>query len=405
MNISNIFELRFPKIGETSSGGLIIQWLKKEGESVLVDEALLEVSTDKVVTEISSPVSGVLHAILIPVGEEAEPNSLLATILLSAKNEEKESVVEKVKKNIIVDIEEIVQQGEPSSFLSPVVMEFANVNGINLETLQKIPGTGNQGRVTKKDVQNFLNQKLIQKTCSQKGLANREEETPISGRRLLLANEFSKSLTIPTVYLISEMNLSSLMQKIQENKNDFYNVHGIKLTPTAFFFKAVAQAIQAFPLLNAEWKKQSIIVKKQINIGFAVDLDYQGIILPVIKDCGNKSIMMLIKEIFRLGNAAKNQTIDREDLVGATLSVTNVGIGGACIGLPLVSEGQALMVAVGSIKNKVYINQSKEIVVGEMLSITAAFDHRVVDGLYVSHFLKVIQKYLEEEAFQDSIFI
>jgi len=390
------YTIALPKLGESIVSATVVQWFKKEGDTVLLDEPLLEVSTDKVNSEIPSPVAGVLKKIVAPVDMELQVGETLAVIEKQSSLSSSVSVQESPKKEEVAPAE----QDKNNDFLSPAVLRAAKEKGISFEDLQKIKGTGDGGRVTRQDIENFTCAKSPSKApCPLRsgGDGTEVERLKMTGVRKAIADNLVKSFyEAPHATLIQEIDVTNIMKCIRDKKEEFGAKHGAKLTVTSFILKALGKALHEFPLLNSSLDKDTILVKKQVNIGVAVSIE-QGLIVPVVKNCQKLSLPEVAKEIQVLSEKARNGKLSPGDVREGTVTVTNFGMSGVAIGIPIIRYPEVAIVGIGAIKKRVQVADDDTFVVRSMLYLSLTFDHRVIDGMYGCSFLGSLQKHLEED--------
>lgn len=370
--------IALPKLGESITSATVVQWFKKEGDRVHLDEALLEVSTDKVNSEIPSPVAGVLHKIVVHAEEEVPVGALLAIV---AVQEGDSAPLSEEKRGAPC----LRKEEENKDFFSPSVLRIAAEKGISLETLAKIAGTGAGGRITKMDVENYKQAA----PCPVK-----EERVKMTGMRKAIADNMVKSFyEAPHASLVHEVDITAIMQTIEKEKANFLARHGVKVTITSFFVRALAQALQEFPLLNSVVDKDTIVLKKYIHIGIAVSVE-QGLIVPVIRHCENRSLSSIAKEISVLSEKARTGGLVPSDVLEGTITVTNFGMSGVGIGIPIIRYPEVAILGMGAIAKKVQVLEGDVLAIRSMVHISLTFDHRVIDGMYGCSFLACLQKHL-----------
>ncbi len=382
--MSDPIKITLPKLGESIVSATVIQWFKKVGDAVALDEPLLEVSTDKVNSEIPSPVAGVLKEIYAKVDVELEVGAPLASIAT----------------DVFAPTPEMAAKEMPSSsmeeFLSPSVMRLLREKGIALSEIDQIPHSGNGGRLTKRDVEDYIPQAKSHQ-CSMN-----TERVKMSAMRKAIADNMVKSFyEAPHASLITEVDVTSILKVIQEKKQDFLTEHSAKLTITPFVARAIAKALAAFPLLNASLDGDTIVMKRYVNLGVAVSVD-QGVMVPVIRNCQNKKISEIAKEIASLAEKTRSHTLSPEDIQGGSITMTNFGMTGTMIGVPIIRHPEVAIVGLGAITKKVSAMPDDSIAIRSVMFVSLTFDHRVLDGIYGCSFLKELKKYLEEDASIDS---
>lgn len=336
-----------PKLGESIVSATVVQWFKKPGDRVKRDEPLLEVSTDKVNSEIPSPVEGVLHEVLAQVGQEVEVGASLATLQTGAVE------------------------------FSPAVACLLKEKGLSAADAEAIPRSGEGGRLTKRDVEAFAGSGL--------------ERIPMTPLRKAIAENMVKSFyEAPHASLMTEVDVTALMRRIREPQPD-----GVKLTVTPFLVHAMAKALQAFPLLNASLDGETIVLKKQVNLGIAVSVD-QGVMVPVIRGANSLGIPALAKKIGELAEKARTQALLPDEVREGTITLTNFGMTGVLMGTPIIRSPEVAIVGVGAIAKRVAVMPDDSLAIRQMMYVTLTFDHRVLDGLYGCGFLGEFKRILQE---------
>lgn len=407
--MDKIFEFIFPQIGETSSGGIIVRWLKREGEAVAENDPLLEVSTDKIATEISSPVSGVLQKIMALEGSEIFAGDLLAKIMVATSsscdhkdqefNDTNETSLEKdfLKKPSSTDSRKEMLE------LSPAVLSLLQRERLSSSDLKDIQGTGNAGRVTKKDIEKYLS--LKNENHQEAGSAPRndaltfppfEDRIPMSALRQAIASSISKSsYEVPHSSIMIDVDFTDLVNLIAKEKERFLAVHKVKLTVTSFIIQALSQVLQQFPLLNSFLDGNTIVIKRKVNVGVAVNLNKEGVVVPVLKNCQERNLVSLAKELSDLATRARLGKLDLDEVKEGTITLTNFGMTGALLGIPIIRYPEVAIVGVGAIKKTVVVKEDDSLAIRRVAYLTLTFDHRLLDGIYGSEFLSALKNRLE----------
>lgn len=420
-------EVIMPKMGESLQEGTILKWHKKPGDRVQKDEILLEISTDKVDTEIPSPASGILTEILYKENETVAVGTVIAYIETEAVTETTPKFVdvkpvEKVEEIKVVEkeIESPVLEEIPARakrFYSPVVREIAKREGISIEELEKIPGTGHGGRLTKNDLLNYIEtrKKKVEVKPIEFEEIKIEEAKPVSypeGKVEIIemshvlkamAEHMVRSVrTSPHVSAISECDMTEIMAFIEKNSDEFQKREGFKLTLTPFIADAVVRALKDFPMINSSVDGDKIIIKKFINLGIAVATDY-GLIVPVVKNADEKNFIGLARAINDIVTRARAKKLTPDDVQGGTFSITNYGVFGNIIGTPIINQPQVAILGVGAVKKRpVVITRNDEdfIAIRSISFLTLTFDHRIIDGALGGRFLERVVYYLENFDFK-----
>lgn len=428
-------DMVMPQMGESITEGTIIKWLKKEGDKVDRDEIILEISTDKVDSEIPSPNAGTVKKLLAAEGDTVKVGSVIAHIeseeseasvaespVESGAASEPESPVSRPESQPAVQEAVQTETVAPSSqddqtdgtqtrkFYSPLVRSIAKAEGIGSEELAQIPGSGINGRVTKKDILNYLDIRTVSApsvTEPQPTPApaytppvqpefsdDRTEIIPMDTMRKSIATHMVTSVqTSPHVFAVSEADMTNLVVYRTQNKEKFREKAGTKLTFMPFITQACAQALQDYPLVNSSVDGDKIIRKKFINIGIAVALENNGLIVPVIKNTDSFNIVGLARAINDLAGRARAKKLKPDEVQNGTFSITNMGSFGSLMGFPIINQPQVAILGVGAIqKRPVVINDA--IAIRSMMYISLSFDHRIVDGALAGQFLDRISFYL-----------
>ncbi len=390
--MSDIIEVNLPKLGESIVGATVVQWLKHEGETVTVDEPLLEVSTDKVNSEIPSPVAGIIKEIVVREDDEIEVGALLAKIEVSNAIPQ-EATPEPIRAQPKPEQKE-VQTGKEEIF-SPAVLRLAQVEGLSIDTLRKIDGTGAGGRITKKDVEHFVQARTPSEgaPCP---LANvQEERIALTGIRKAIADNMVRSFyEAPHASLVVEVDVTEVMNLIKREKERFLQTHGVKLTITTFLIQALTKALQQFPMLNASLEDETIVMKRYVNIGIAVNIE-KGLVVPVIKNCQERNLVSLAKAVAALSSKARSHKLSPDEVSEGTVTLTNFGMTGALIGVPIIRYPEVAIIGAGAVQKRVAVRDDDSFAVRQMMYLTLTFDHRIIDGIYGCQFLAAYKQHLE----------
>ncbi len=391
--MDNQFQITLPKLGESIVSATVIQWFKKEGDPIQVDEPLLEVSTDKVNSEIPSPVAGVIEKIIARPDQEMQVGEVLAVISLSAA----------VQKTVVSEISSSTsteEVSERSDFLSPAVLRLAQELNIALEELKQIKGSGSGGRITKQDLEAYAARKKSPPPCSAKKSVETVgdiERLKMSGMRKAIAENMVRSFyEAPHATLINEVDVTSVLKLIQEKKEEVFSSHGAKLTVTSFVARAVTKALGEYPLINSSLDGDTILLKRFVNLGIAVSIDH-GLIVPVMKNCQKKGLIEMAQGIQDLSQKARAGKLAPEDVTEGTISLTNFGMSGVSIGVPIIRYPEVAIIGIGAIKKSVKVLDNDAMAIRSTLHISLTFDHRVLDGMYGCGFLSAVQRHLESD--------
>lgn len=387
--MSKQIPILLPKLGESILSATIVQVLKQPGQKVEKDEALFEVATDKVNSEIPSPVSGILIKIAVQIGEEVQVGDTLAII----DTEQVSDVTKQEPEAIFAKEEE-----ETVEFLSPLVLQLAKQYHITMQELQSIQGTGKANRVTKKDVLDYLARKSSQFPSSQD-----VEILPMSSMRKTIADNMVKSFyTAPHASLMTEVDVTNIVSLIENKKRDLLK-QDIKLSITSFLSYALAQAAKAFPLVNSSVDKDTIIVKKSIHLGLAVNIK-EGLLVPIIKNAHNLTLLQFCERIQDLSSRAKKAELQLFELQDGTITLSNFGMTGIQMGIPIIRYGEVAIIGAGAIQKKwCFMGEDHPPTLRSILTLSFSFDHRAFDGIYACGFLHAMKEILEKKHFQDDL--
>jgi len=432
-NQGGIVEITMPKMGESVMEGTIIKWYKKVGEHVNKDEVLFEISTDKVDTEIPSSEEGILTEILVAEQQTVEVGTVVArlsskTASSSSLKEQKSispaEVVEKkvVKEEIKTSSRAEVQNEKISKssrrFYSPLVLSIAQKEKVSSDELEKINGTGIAGRVTKNDILNYVElkkaTKVTQVTEEKKEVyqapsepfkyeavasADGVQKIEMDNIRLKIMQHMVKSRdTSVHVTAMIEVDMNKVHNFIQAKKEEFLRSDGVKLTYMPFIAHAAVKGLKEFPLINSTIDGTTIYQKKYINLGIAVALEPTGLIVPNIKEAGDKNIIGLAKSINDLAVRARTKKLTPDDISNGTFSITNYGVFGTIFGTPIINQPEVAILGVGAVQKKpvvLEIDGTDTIAIKPIMPLTLSHDHRLVDGMLGGKFLKFIKDTLE----------
>jgi 2-oxoglutarate dehydrogenase E2 component (dihydrolipoamide succinyltransferase) len=413
--MSTIVSITLPKLGESVADATIISWLKQPGDFVSKDEYIAEVATDKVDTDLPSEFEGVLESILVQAGKSANVGSTIATIRVEGEiaqdttkplpNKETKAVSHaspSISNNAGKEL-----NSSTSSFLTPVVRNIAAEAGLTTEDLAKIPTSGSNNRITKKDILSFLSPPQVQ--AAPVGQNNPKQNLEITDgddvivlsrmRKLIGAHMVKASQIVPHVTSFSAADVSDLVAWRDNTKDVFTKENGVKLTYTHIIMKKVVELLKEYPKLNA-WMNgdDEFILKQNINLGFAAATPDENLIVPNVKNAGSLDIVGLAKSVNALGQAAKSNNLRPSDIERTTFTVSNTGIFGSMMGTPIISVPQVAILALGEIASapSVIIENGKEkLAIRKKMHLSLSYDHRVIDGAYASKFLKGLKKALE----------
>ncbi len=398
----NIIDIVMPKMGESITSGAILKWHKKIGDSVKKDEIILEISTDKVDTEIPSPTDGIIKEILYKENDTIEVGTVIARIIpIPSEN----------VKNKFMD-EEIINNNSPiksNRFYSPAVLNIVRREDLSIEELDNLIGTGIKGRVTKKDILEYIEKKKRSKIIElekdvnaissiNKSTLQNAELIPVDHvRQKIIQNMIKSRDTSVHVTSVAEVDMTRIHNFINDKKN-LYAKDGIKLTYLPFISNAVIKALKEYPIMNSTIEGDKIIIKKFINLGIAIAIEPDGLIVPNIKNADQMSIIGLAKAIAELSQKARTKKLSPDDVLNGTFTITNYGVFGTLIGTPIINQPEVAILGVGSIQKKPVVvenNGIESIAIRAMMYLSLSHDHRLIDGMLGGKFLMSIKNYLE----------
>lgn len=421
-------EMLMPQMGESITEATISKWLKQAGETVKKDEVILEISTDKVDSEIPAPASGVLSEVLFQAGDVVPVKSKIAII-------DTEGAAAAASGNGAA-AKKAAPQSTPSPapapsgendqesdrFFSPLVKGLAEKHRVPLKELESIRGSGQGGRITKQDFLNYVESK--EKGAAATSSAPPAESTsptpprpavaakapadqeidwgnedvkvvPMDNMRQAIAEHMVRSKqTSPHVYSVQDIDVSRISKWRQKYKAEFQEKEGFSLSFTPFFLEAAVRGLLKFPQINSSVDGKKMILKKHINLGCAVALGTSGLIVPVIKRAEEKNLVGIARALNDLALRARTKKLTPDDVAGGTFTVTNPGVFGTIIGTPIINQPQVAILCLGAIKKRPVVIDDM-IAIREMCYLTLSYDHRVVDGSLSGQFLAFIREYLE----------
>ncbi len=385
--MSDDVKIVLPKLGESIVSATVVQWFKKVGDVVALDEPLLEVSTDKVNSEIPSPEAGILKEILAEPNQELQVGEPLATL------------TSKASKMAIPAMAAVPVAPSPvacsasNDFLSPSVIRLLKEKGISLEEIDKIPRSGEGGRLTKKDIEEYSPNSVTSQVAPQSDI----ERVKMSSLRKAIADNMVRSFyEAPHASLVTEVDVTPIVKIIQEQKQSFFQKYGTKLSITAFVARAIARAIHAYPLINSSLEGDTIVMKRFIHLGIAVSVD-QGVMVPVIRNTERLILPEISKQISDLALKVREQRLTPQEVKDGSITLTNFGMTGTMIGIPIIRYPEVAIVGIGAITRKVAVMPDDSMAIRSTVWISLTFDHRVLDGLYGCGFLSELKKHLEED--------
>jgi len=435
-----IVDLVMPKMGESIMEATVLKWHKKPGDKVKMDETVLEIATDKVDSEVPSTGEGIITEILfkendvVPVGtviariDAAGGSAQAATPQLAAAPVTPPPAPQPVAAPAASAPAEITGGG--NRFYSPLVLNIAAKEGIGMAELENIPGTGNEGRVTKKDILDYVANRgngAMAQPAPQAAPAPQPQAAPapqpaaaaapqpaaapatnyggnveiieMDRMRKMIADHMVRSKsTSPHVTSFTECDVTNIVKWRDRNKSSFEKKYGEKITFTPIFIEAIVNCIRKYPMINCSLDGDKIIVKKDINIGMAAALPSGNLIVPVIKNSDTKNLLGLTKDVNSLANAARSNKLKADDTQGGTFTLTNVGTFGSLMGTPIINQPQVAILAVGAIKKRPMVLETEDgdvIAIRHMMYLSLSYDHRIVDGSLGASFLTAVANELE----------
>lgn len=432
-------DLVMPKLGESIMEATVLKWHKQPGDSVKMDETVLDIATDKVDSEVPSTAAGVIEEVLFKVNDVVPIGTVIARIRTTSNDSVSATpVITKPADNNNRPAQEaevisttpsrqsapkVDSNGTSGRFYSPLVLNIAASEGISMSELEGIPGTGNEGRVTKKDILQYVHSGRQGKKES---ATQQEKEMVIPVSRVQPDNEPSQALTTyqgnveiiemdrmrkliadhmvrskhtsPHVTSFTEADVTNLVMWRDKVKKDFEKREGTKITFTPLFIEAIVRCIKKFPLINSSLDGTRIIVKKDINIGMATALPSGNLIVPVIKNADQLNLVGLTKQVNSLADNARTGKLKADDTQGGTFTLTNVGTFGSLMGTPIINQPQVAILAVGAIKKRPVVVETPagdSIAIRHMMYLSMSYDHRIVDGSLGATFLTAVARELE----------
>jgi len=420
-----------PQLGESVVEGTVGKWLKQVGDHVAQYEPIIEVITDKVTTEIPSPGEGTLLEILVPEGTTVNAGTVIGVIGASQTTDGSQPTAVVSSQPSVVSNQSpapglrSTTDGSQRNRFTPVVARMIAEFNITSAELAAIQGTGDGGRISKKDLENFLKAREIKPAAppaapsmpsappapsapsipavppapavpsfpSVSPHADTDTLVPLTPMRRAIAEHMTRSKqTIPHVTSIHEADMTRVIAHLQANQAAFAR-QGVKLTYTAYFVQAAVAALQAMPLVNAQYSEQGIIMKRALNIGIAVGLE-DGLIVPVLKDAADKNLLGLARAVNDLATRAREKKLVPDDVQGATFTLTNYGVFGSLFGTPIIPFGTTAILGLGAIQKRVVV-RGDAIAIRSMVYLGLTFDHRVLDAAGGDRFMGILKEYLE----------
>lgn len=430
-------EIVMPQMGESITNGTITKWHKAPGDTIEIDEILLEISTDKVESEIPSPMKGRIEEILFPEGDTVDIGIKIAVIEddlsvpFGGGSSEKKAAAPAAKAEAaptaqasstpVAQEQHHDEAEEGRRFYTPLVKAMAQEAGISMSELAKIQGTGAAGRVNKADLEAYMQNRgaapVAAKTTSSaaapaaaaaksavpaggvaqvRGNGERVEIIPMDNMRKAIArNMIESKMTSPHVNSIDEIDMTNLVRIREKIKNEFQKTEGFSLTYTHFILYALVQALKEHPMVNASIEGDNIVLKKDINLGCAVAVPGNGLVVPVIKNADSLNLTGLARKVNELAQKARNRKLTMDELTGGTFTFTNVGSFGTLMATPVILQPQLGIFASGVIKKRAMVTEDDAIAIRHMMYGTHTYDHRLVDGELGGKFLETVKQKLQ----------
>ncbi len=399
-----------PTLGESVAEATVAQWLKKEGESVKADEPIVELETDKVTLEVNAPADGVIVKIEVGEGDNVEVGAILGELEEGAVANDSEAPTKKEgsKKDVATKVttpikskqtaKTIVPSDNPKT--SPAVRKMINDNNLDASS---IPASGKDGRITKEDVKNYLasgaskdKTSIAPAAQSAVDIRSREERVKMSKLRQVIARRLKEAQnTAAMLTTFNEVDMGPVMALRSEYKDIFEKKHGVKLGFMSFFIKATIQALKEFPAINAEIQGDEIVYKNYYNIGVAVSTP-QGLVVPVIRDCDQKSMAEIEATIVDFGKRARDGRLSMEEMSGGTYTITNGGVFGSLMSTPILNTPQSGILGMHTIQKRPMVMKDGSIEARPMMYLAQSYDHRIVDGREAVSSLVRIKQALED---------
>lgn len=438
-------EVLLPKMGESVAEATITTWLKEVGDKIEEDEPIVEIATDKVDSEVPAPASGVLKQKMFNDGDVVQVGAAFAIIGAEGeetvvntpamiKTETAEVAAEQIQEELLAPIEVsqngvgVPKNGPSGRFYSPLVRSIAKTEGISIGELESVAGTGQEGRVTKKDILGYIeNRTEGQETAtapakvvtnpskaaapSNNQVASIHKAPPVpigpndeivemDRMRKMIADHMVMSVHVsPHVTSFVEADVTNIVMWRKKMKDEFMKKEGEKLTFTPIFMEAVVKALKDFPKVNAMLDGNNVVIKKDINLGMATALPTGNLIVPVIHNAEQLNLVGLAKQVNSLANSARNNSLGPDQIQGGTYTVTNVGTFGNVMGTPIINQPQSAILALGAIRKKpavIETPQGDAIAIRHMMFLSHSYDHRIVDGALGGSFVKRVADYLEK---------
>jgi 2-oxoglutarate dehydrogenase E2 component (dihydrolipoamide succinyltransferase) len=415
------FKIIMPKLGESIIEATITKWLKSPGDTIEEDDAIVEIATDKVDSEIPSPVEGILKEVFFEEGDVVEVGKVIAIVETEGEDTNEDSAGAAVETKAAEDTTpkenaaaqpEIKEEAtaEATRFYSPLVKKIASTEGISMAELEGIAGSGKDGRLTKKDILDYLKNRPAKKAASAGKTISVPAAPPVVSlagdeiiemdrMRKMIADHMVMSKQVsPHVTSFIEVDMTNIVNWRNKMKDVVMKREAEKLTFTPIILEAVAQAIKDYPRVNASVDGTKMIIRKNINIGMAAALPDGNLIVPVIKNADQKSLLGLAKDVNDLANRARTNNLLPDEIQGGTFTTTNFGSFASITGTPIINQPQVAILGIGAIRKKPVVIETPQgdmIGIRHMMILSLAYDHRIVDGALGGMYLKRLTELLE----------
>ena len=435
-----VVDLVMPKLGESIMEATILKWHKHPGDHVKMDETVVDIATDKVDSEVPSSAEGTLEEILFNVNDVVPVGAVIARIKTSVEGDvapapsmpemprqtSQQATVSEPRPHTSFNTQQYKPAGNANRFYSPLVLNIAASEGVSMSELETIPGTGNEGRVTKRDILQYVSDRKagngfaraevvttpqsIERAQPYEPPAPKQYAAPVysSGnveiieldrmRKMIMKHMVESVHTSAHVTSFAEADVTNMVMWRDSIKKDFEKRENEKITFTPLFIEAITKCIKKYPWLNSSVDGDKLIVKKDINIGMATALPTGNLIVPVIKNADQLNLVGLTRQVNRLANDARTNKLKPDDTADGTFTLTNVGSFGSIMGTPIINQPQVAILAVGAIKKKPVVietAQGDSIAIRHMMFLSMSYDHRVIDGALGSTFLNAVARELE----------
>ena len=419
------FELVMPKLGESIIEATIVRWHKKEGDQVVEDESIADLATDKVDSEIPSPVEGIVTKLFYKEGDIVPVGKVIAIINLggedvvtpaeiTAKPETPAPEIKVETQSAATTVNIVETAVESDRFYSPLVRSIAKQENIPFSELESVTGTGKDNRLTKQDILDYIKIRVL-KPDSVAATATPTERPKIQApavtsstgdiiiemdrmRRLIADHMVMSKQVSPHVTSFIEVDVTNIVRWRDKTKDSFAKREGQKITYTPLFVEAAAKALREFPNVNASIDGYKIIQRKAINIGMAAALPDGNLIVPVIKNADSKNLLGIVKDVNDLADRSRKNKLNPDDIAGGTFTITNFGTFDSLTGVPVINQPQVAILGIGTIKKRPWVLETADgdvIAIRHICMLSLSYDHRLVDGALAGMFIKRIQQILE----------